>query len=223
MDETMSKGEVIIVARSCEGSKNFYVSMDVFRQVTEGERCRVVLEEVLPGQLVFLILFPVSKRSGKRNIRRTIEENVGASMQGIRPAGLAVCREFWMKPFAVFARGGMVCSSAGHAAHGFDIIAGHVEEEATTGFVDNVWFEEPTLTSYGHPSAAFVRLGICEDAPVARHIPFELVEEVRAEDADRNGRTHGGAAFGEAVGSFVTSDTLVRGTVCERYGGRCGG
>ena len=114
-----------------------------------------------------------------------------------------------MKSFAVFARGGMICSGAGHAAHGFDIVAGHVKEKAATSSINNIRFEEPTLISYGHPSAAFVHLGICENAPMARHIPFELINIVRAEDANRNGRTHGGAAFCEAIGSLVAVDSFV--------------
>ena len=144
-------------------------------------------------------------------------------MQGIRSTGLAVRGQFRMKSFAVFAHRGMVCSGVGHAAHGFDIVTGQVEEETVMGLVDNVWLEEPTLISYRHPSAAFVRLGICKNAPMARHIPFELVEEVQAEDANRDGRTHGGAAFGEAVSSFVASDAFVRWAVGEGYGRGRGG
>ena len=72
-----------------------------------------------------------------------------------------------MKSFAVFARGGMIGGGTGHAAHGFDIVAGHVKKETATSLVDNVWFEEPTLASYGQPAASFVRLGLREDAPVA--------------------------------------------------------
>ena len=128
-----------------------------------------------------------------------------------------------MKSFSVFARGGMIGGGAGHAAHGFYIVARHVKKKAATSFVDSVWFEEPTLASYGHPAASFVRLGLREDTPVARHIPFELVNEVRAEDANRNGRTHGGAAFGEAIGSLIAVNAFVRGAICEGHGGGGGG
>ena len=88
-------------------------------------------------------------------------------MQGSRSAGLAVRGEVRMESFAVFARGGMVGSGAGHAAHGFYIVAGYVKKEALSGFIDNIWFEEPTLISYGHPAASFVRLGVRKNAPVA--------------------------------------------------------
>ena len=58
---------------------------------------------------------------------------------------------------------------------------------------------------------------------MARHIPFEFVNEIRAEDANRNGRTHGGAAFGEPIGSLVAVYTFMGGTVSEGHGGGGGG
>ena len=128
-----------------------------------------------------------------------------------------------MKSFAEFARGGMIGGGAGHAAHGFYIVTRHVKEESATSLINNVWLEEPTLASYGHPAASFVRLGLREDAPVARHIPFELVNEVRAEDANRNGRTHGGAAFSKAIGSLVAVNAFVGGAIREGHGGGGGG
>ena len=205
--------------RSHRSTLGLYFASCLYSRCHSRERCRVVLEEVFPGQMISSIFFPVSKRGSKGNIRRAVKKDMGASMRGPRSAGLAVCGEVWMKSFAVFARGGMISGGAGHAAHGFDIVAGHVKEEAATSFVDNIRFEEPTLTSYGHPSASFVRLGVCENAPVARHIPFELVNKVRAEDADRNGRTHGGTAFGEAIGSLVAVNAFVGRAVCEGHGG----
>jgi hypothetical protein len=99
----------------------------------------------LPGRIVFLIFFPINKGWGEGNVLRACKEDVGAHVLGIWSAVFAVCWEARMKSFVVFARGGVICDGAGHAAHGFDIIARHIQEEAMPRFVDDVWFEEPTL------------------------------------------------------------------------------
>ena len=63
-------------------------------------------------------------------------------------------------------------------AHGLNIIAGHVQEEAAACLVGDVRFEEPMFEPDRKPIAAFIRLGFRKDLPMMRHIPFELINKV---------------------------------------------
>ena len=101
-------------------------------------------------------------------------------MLGKRSAVFAVSGFCWVKALAVFARWCVVSDSAGHTANGPDLIAGQSHEKSFTRLISNVRLEIPTFPSDWEPVTPFVRLGLGKDAPVLRHVPFELIDEVRA-------------------------------------------
>ena len=101
-------------------------------------------------------------------------------MLGKRPAVLAVSGFRWMKASAMFARWCVVGDGVGHTANGPDIITGQSHEKSSTRLISNVRLEIPTFPLYWEPVTPFVRLGLGKDAPVSCHVPFELVDKVRA-------------------------------------------
>ena len=89
----------------------------------------------------------------------------------------------------VFACRGVSGEGAGHTAGGLNVVGRERQEEALDGLVADVGFKQSTLPFDGDPTAPFVRLGFCDDAPMPAHIPFEFPEEIRAEDLDGSRRT----------------------------------
>ena len=135
-------------------------SMNVLRQVADGERGRVILEEDLPGFIILSIVFPVSKRWRKGSIRWTREKHVRSGVFGVGPAELAVRRLIRVKALAIFARRGVVCQGASHTAGGLNVVARKHQEEAFCMLVADVGLEQSALSSYWDPSMAFIRLGL---------------------------------------------------------------
>ena len=104
-------------------------------------------------------------------------------MFSVWTAKLAVGWCVGMKASPVFTRGGVVCEGASHTAGGLNVIGRERQEKAFGGLIADVGFKQPTFPLDGDPPASFVRLGLCEDAPVSTHVPLELSKKVRAEDS----------------------------------------
>ncbi|KAF8624262.1 hypothetical protein AX14_011800 [Amanita brunnescens Koide BX004] len=102
---------------------------------------------------------------------------------------LAMRGHFRMEAAPVFTRRGMVCEGTGHTAGGLNVVGRERQEKAFDGLIADVGFKQAAFPLDWDPSAPFIRLGLCYDAPVSAHVPFELSNEVRAEDPYWSGRT----------------------------------
>ena len=181
--------------------------MYVVRQVAERKGGRICLEENLPGLIVASNILPVSKRSGKGLVLWACKEDVILGMLGLRSAGFAKGGFVWMEPLSIFARWGVICQGASHTANGRNVIPGQSHEESLACFVGDVGFEFPTSPFDWKPTAALVRMGCGESAPVSCHFPFELADEVRPQDLQGSGRAYSGALFRKSVRTLVSLDS----------------